>query len=707
MGSPLENECGQPLTRCCAEQDHLLALRTMKKLILILMVAHGSAMALAPIHGILDEGALDRKVDPCENIYQYSCGKWLKNFKLPGDKSRYWRQGSVLNDNVEENLNGILSKLPKVTELKATAKNEEKLAAFYQSCRAIEKSDPAGLAELKARLKALEEVKDPASLAKAEAQLSLIGANSLFGYFADQDLKNSARMIAFIDRGGMSLPDVDYYLKDDAKSKEIRQKYQGHIARSLVIMGESSEAANKAAEQILAFETDLAKNSLKLDERRDTEKLFHPMTYAGLTKETAPDFDWATYFKTLGIPAPKKINVMEPAFMSHLSAVLKEGKYDVLIAQMKFKLIRRSSYFLAGDLQQEEFNFWRAYLNGQKELPPRWKYCTQIVSENMNEALGQAYLASVPNAKEIRAKTQTMMKQIRQAFAEELKTLTWMDDKTRAEANKKLVKMGAKIGWPGKWRDYRAMKIETGAFFKNELAATEYETKRNLKKVGTPTDRTEWMMSVWEPNAYYTGGNNEMVLPLGETVPPVFDPTFNDAPNLASLGGSTIGHELIHGFDDSGKDMDADGNFVTWWTDKSKAAFESQSECYVKQTEEYDIIPGEKLRIRGKATLGENLADNGGVKLGLMVLKRLIKERGKPAPEFAGLNELQQYFVGYAQSWCMAITDQKLRDQLLTDYHPPAEFRVNQVIANQPEFAEAFSCKEGARMAPKVRCSLW
>lgn len=373
---------------------------------------------------------------------------------------------------------------------------------------------------------------------------------------------------------------------------------------------------------------------------------------------------------------------------------------------LKYALAHRSAYFIPGPLQAEDFAFWNIYLRGQKELPPPWKYCTQIVSDGMSEALGKAYVSSIPGSAEIRKKATAMFEQIRAAFKTDMKTLTWMDADTLAAGEKKLDKLGHKIGWPDKWRDYSKMQIEKNGFYSNELNATRFEEKRTLAKIDKPVDRSEWYMQAWAPNAYYADSNNEMVLPLGETVPPVFDPKFSDGANLASLGGSTIGHELTHGFDDAGKDMDADGNFVTWWTATAKKKFDDQSQCFIQQTEAYDIIPNSPLRIRGKATLGENLADNGGVKLAIMVMKDILKNR-KPARQVAGFNEWQQFFLAYGQGWCMKVTDEALRDELLTNFHPPAEFRVNQVLANQPEFAEAFKCKAGARMAPQNRCAIW
>lgn len=661
--------------------------------------------APVPVHDILDNGAMNRKADPCENFYEYSCGTWLKNFKLPADKSRYWRQGGVLSDNVEVTLNKILSDLPKVEKVEPGAKNETKLAAFYQSCMAVPADDKAGLETVKGQLKEYDAINDAKTLAQVLGRFTLKGGSGFFELYPDQDLKDSNQVITFIDRGGMSLPDPDYYLKDDAKSKEVRKKFKEHVAKTLVIVGEAPKAAAATADKVLAFETELAKHSLKLDDRRDVEKLFHPMKYEEV-KALVPAFEWDEYLKAMDLKTPKKININEPAFMKKVNEMLASANYADLVAHLKYRFARSAAYYVPGPLQNEEFRFWRAYLNGQKSLPPRWKYCTRIVAEDMNEALGQAYLASVPNAKEIRKGTEKMVEQIKTAFKAELDRLEWMDDKTRKEAHKKLKKVGGKIGWPDKWRDYGPMKIEAGPLINNLLAATEFETRRHLNKIDKKVDRSEWYMSTWEPNAYYTGSNNEMVLPLGETVPPVFDPKFNDGPNLAVLGGSTIGHELLHGFDDSGKDMDADGNFVTWWTAESKKKFEDMSQCYIKQTEAYPIMPGTKNFIRGKATLGENLADNGGVKLGILVMKELLKTRAM-GPKWQEFDEMQQFFVAYAQSWCMKVTPQSARERLLTDYHPPAEFRVNQVIANQPEFAEAFKCKEGSRMAPKVRCSLW
>ena len=663
-----------------------------------------SAHASAPIQDILDPSALDRQVDPCEDFYSFSCGGWQKNFKLPADKAGYWRQSNVLVDNVEENLNKILSDLPK-TEVKASSLVNAKLGAFYQSCRAVSAPDVAGLNELKKRLSDLDNLKTPVEFAKRLAELSLNGTSGFFEFYNSQDPKDSSMVIAFVDRGGMSLPDPDYYLNDDAKSKEVRERYLLHVSKIMQIMGMSPAEAGKVSAMILGFETEMAKHALKKDDRRDMEKLFHPMAFKNL-QALAPAIDWTTFIQSLGIKIPANLNVVEPDFIKAMNSSLEKMPAADRANFLKAKLINRSAYFIAGPLQDEAFAFWRQYLNGQKEMPPPWKYCTQIISGNMSEALGQAYLASIPGAKFIKKQTESMLGEIRAAFKKEIDTLTWMDAPTKAGAKKKLDKMGGKVGWPKKWRDYANLNIENGAFYKNELGASEYEVRRGLAKIGKKADRTEWDMSVWEPNAYYDGSNNEMVLPLGELVPPVFDPRFSEGANYGTLGGSTIGHELIHGFDDSGKDMDANGNYKTWWTDAAKKNFAGQAACYIQQTEAFEVKPGLKEHIRGKATLGENLADVAGVKLGLIALKKRMKTR-KPAAKVDGFDEIQQFFVGYGQGWCAKMTDEKLREQLLTDFHPPSEFRVNQVLANQPEFAQAFHCKPGSKMAPKNRCTLW
>jgi endothelin-converting enzyme/putative endopeptidase len=668
----------------------------------------GFAGAAPSVQPILDESILDKKVDPCTDFYKYSCGGWLTQFQLPSDKASYWRQGNVLTDHLEEQLKGLLEGLAKKDSTSAGTPFAGALGNFYASCMNESKANKAGAKLLGELLKTLDDPKlnEKGTLSSRLARLHLLGSTGFFEFSNGQDLKDSSQMIAFLDRGGMSLPDRDYYLQDDAKSKEVRLKYKEHIARSLKLEGVNSARAKAASEFILKFETELAKHSLPKDDRRDVQKQFHPMTYAEVTK-LVPSFDWDTYIAELGLTQPPaKFNVNEPEFLKALNDLLPTLKKEDLANYLKYKLIHRSAYYVGGPLQTEDFKFWRVYLNGQKELPPRWKYCTQIVSGEMGEALGQAYVASIIGSQDIREKTKEMLAEIKKAFRDNLENLSWMDTATREAAKKKLDKMASKVGWPEKWRDYSLLKIDRNDFFQNELSAEQFENKRSLAKIGKPTDRTEWDMLTWEPNAYYNDSNNEMVLPLGELVPPVFDPKFSEGANDGSLGGGTIGHELTHGFDDSGKDMDADGNFVTWWTPESKAKFDQKSACFIKQTESYDIIPGSTLRIRGKATLGENLADNGGVKLALMALKKSMKSRPAAAPVL-GMNELQQFFLAYAQGWCIKSTDEKLREQLLGDFHPPAEFRVNAVISNQPEFAEAFGCKAGSKMVPAERCAIW
>ena len=392
--------------------------------------------------------------------------------------------------------------------------------------------------------------------------------------------------------------------------------------------------------------------------------------------------------------------------MKAVEGILRDSSPKDLARYLKWKLAHRSADFIDGPLQKENFAFWRAYLHGTRELPPRWKYCTQIIQGDMGQALGQAYRGKRPGCRAHplahRSHACPLQGGLWRGFGQA--RLDGCLDARRCPEEARQDGAQARLARP------LARLLEAfdrrEAFYGNELAATAFENHRSFDKIGKPMDRTEWEILPWEPNAYYMASNNELVLPLGELVPPIFDPRSSDGANFGSLGGGTIGHELTHGFDDSGKDMDADGNFVGWWTPDSKARFEEKSACFVRQAESYDILPGSGARIRGKATLGESLADNGGIKLAIAALRKAAKGPG-PTVSFEGMSELQQFFLGYAQSWCMKRTDQSLRDQLLSDFHPPEEFRVNAVLSNRPEFAEAFQCKPGARMAPKERCEIW
>jgi putative endopeptidase len=667
--------------------------------------AQAASPAALPIQDILDPAAMDHSVDPCENFYQYSCGAWLRDFKIPGDRSAYWRQGAVLSDLVEVQLNHLLVDLAN-GKSKSDSPYAAKLAAFYGSCMDEKHAAKAALQDIRARLRGFDSPGDRKRTAVRIADLHRMGNGAFFFFYNDQDPKDSNQVIAFADRGGAGLPDRDYYLKEDSKSKEIRARYHDHIARDMELVGESTAKARSTADIVLRFETELARHSLPLDERRDKVKLYHPITLAVL-KALTPAIDWDTYFQELGISAPQKLNALEPDFLKFMNQLIEGAKPEELSSYLRYKLMERSAYYAGGALQAEDFKFWDAYLHGQKEPLPRWKYCTRAVEGGMGEALGETYVASVPGADTIRGKVGKMLAEIKLSFEENLGTLAWMDASTRESARKKVAKMKQKVGWPEHWRDYSGLQIDGKSFLANEFRALEFEELRNLRKIGHPMDHTEWSMFAWEPNAYYDGASNEMVLPLGELVPPVFDSRFSDGANYGSLGAGTIGHELTHGFDDEGKDLDADGNLAPWWTPKAKEMFETKSACFIRQTEAYEILPGSGLHIRGKATLGENLADNGGVKLALIALKRAMRLPRPVTPAFQGMSELQQYFVGYAQGWCLKETNESLRNELLSDFHPPAEFRVNAVFANQPEFAEAFGCQLGAKMAPKVRCSIW
>ena len=649
---------------------------------------------------ILDLKALNRKVDPCADFYRFSCGNWIERVKLPADKASYFRQWSGLEDQTDLELSQILKKYASGDFALKTAYSK-KIGDFYAACM---KADQPAVSqesrrELEVRLRQIDQISTPKELAQTVAELQMIGVNALFGFGSGQDVNDSTRVTAFFDQGGMGLPDRDFYLKTDAASLKILKNYTQHIAKIFRLSGMSVKA-----ESIVAFEKSLAEKALALDDRRDPAKTNHPMDLLGL-KKNAPGFEWDTFLAAMGQPSVAGLILVEPAFYQSLNTLLAA---DTPVARqqlkqyLKWQLLLNSSANLGKSFEEEHFNFWGRQLHGKKSLEPRWKVCTHEVGELMRDPLGEAYV-TLHGGADSKKRTSEMIDQIKKTFENNLNGLQWLDGATRTAALLKLSKLQKKLGYPEAWRNFESLEMTTDKPLLNQMNASRFDSHFDVSKIGKPVDRKEWQMAPWEQNAYYDTSMNEFVFPLGELLPPVLDLKASDGANFGALG-ATIGHELTHGYDDQGRHFDSKGNLVDWWTKEVQAKFEERSACYSNQAGQIKVDP--TLKVNGKATLGENLADQGGTQLAYLSFKTLASQRA-PAPEVGGFNETQQFFLSYAQSWCGKMTPEALRVQLTSDFHPPTEFRVNAVMMNMPAFATAFACKEGAPMAPKDRCSLW
>ena len=642
---------------------------------------------------------MDRTVDPCTDFYRYTCGAWIKKNPIPPDQAR-WDVYGKLNDDNERFLWGILVEASKPNAGRNVVETE--IGDYFAACMDEAGKDRAGIAPLKPTLDAiaaLHSIHDlPAYL--GSQHLSIAGDGMLFGFGSSQDYENSARVIAFLNAGGLGLPDRDYYTKTDAKSQEIRQKYVEHVAKMLELLGETPTVAKTQAKTVMNIETEMAKASLTQVDKRDPYKLFHKMTPAQLQALT-PAFRWAAYFKTSQAPDTSSLNVTEPEFLKELQTLLKTYKLDDWKTYLRWHLVHSKAPFLPAAFDNANFDFYSKYLRGLEQMPPRWKRCVRRVDGDIGEALGQAFVAKTftPATKQSAV---SMTKEVEAAMESEIKQLPWMGDETKQKALEKLHGIVNKIGYPDKWRDYSSIKIARDDYFGNVERATIFESKRELAKIGKPVDRTEWGMTPPTVNAYYNPQMNDINFPAGVLQPPLFDPKMDDAPNYGNTG-ATIGHELTHGFDDEGRQFDAKGDLKDWWTKTDAAEFEKRANCVSDQYSQYTII--DDIKINGKLTLGEDLADLGGTWLAYLAWKSATKDQDlKPSD---GFTPDQRFFIGVAQWACGDERAESKRANAITNPHSPDEYRINGVVSNMPEFGKAFACRVGQPMMHTQPCRVW
>ena len=653
------------------------------------------AMAYTPS---LDVPSMDRSVDPCVDFYTYSCGGWQKNNPIPPDQTSWSVYGKLYEDNLKY-LRGIL-------EEAAAAKDRDevtqKIGDYYAACMDEAAVEKLGAKPIQPNLDAVAALKSIRDVAPLAARLHLEGDTLLFGSGSQQDPDNSDAMIVAVGQDGLGLPDRDYYTKEDAKSKEIRQRYLQHVQKMFELIGDSPAAAQQEAATVMRIETALAKASLTQVERRDPYKITHKMKVAELDK-LAPNFDWAAYFSASSVPPFQVLNVSEPEFFKELNRQLTSISLADWKSYLRFHVANSNAPYLSSAFVNENFDFYRRYLLGAKELQPRWKRCVEYVDDQLGEALGQAYVRKT-FPPELKAATVKMTREIEDAMAMRIQQLDWMSPATKQQALNKLHSIRNKIGYPDKWRDYSSVKIVADDFYGNAERATEFESHREFNKVGKPTDRTEWGMTPPTVNAYFDPQMNDINFPAGVLQPPLYDAKEDDAPNYGDTG-STIGHELTHGFDDEGRQYDAKGNLKDWWTTQDAEQFTKHADCVVDQYAQYVVV--DDIHINSKLTEGEDIADLGGSVLAYIAWKDA--DKGEHLTDRDGLTPDQRFFVGFAQWACENDRPEDLRARAITDPHSPAKYRVNGVVVNMPEFGAAFNCKPGSPMvkpADKV-CKVW
>jgi putative endopeptidase len=646
----------------------------------------------------LDVTAMDRSVDPCVDFYTYSCGSWQKKNPIPPDQTSWSVYGKLYEDNLQY-LRGIL-------EQAATAKDRDsvtqKIGDFYGSCMNESLVEQLGAKPMQPDLAAIQNLKEVKQMAPVLAKLQMQGVAALFNSGPMQDPDNSDSMIVGVEQGGLGLPDRDYYLKDDPKSKETRERYLQHVQKTFELMGDSPEVARKNATTVMRMETNLAKASLTRVERRDPYKQKHKMTVPELYK-VAPDFDWKGYFSAASVPQFQIMNVSWPDFFQEVNSQIKSAPLADWQTYLRWHVAHSRSPFLSSAFVNENFEFYRKYLRGATELQPRWKRCVKYVDSDLGEALGQAYVRKTFGP-ELKASTIEMTRQIEDAMGVRIQQLDWMSPTTKQQATVKLKAIRNKVGYPDKWRDYSSVIITPDDFYGNDIRATEFETKRQMAKVGQPVDRTEWGMTPPTVNAYYDPQMNDINFPAGVLQPPLYDAKMDAAPNYGNTG-STIGHELTHGFDDEGRQYDAQGNLKDWWTKDDADQFVKHADCVVDQYGTYVVV--DDIKINSKLTEGEDVADLGGTILAYVAWKGATK--GVQLENRDGLTPDQRFFVGLAQWACENQRPENQRVNAVTDPHSPGKYRINGVVVNMPEFGKAFGCKAGQPMVKpddKV-CRVW
>jgi len=674
--------------------------RTTANLILFVSVLFAatilcSNVSAQSVNHVLDAASMDTSVDPCTDFFAYSCGRWIKKNPIPPDQTSWSVYAKLEDDN-----KSILREILESSASPAGRRDDvtQKIGDYYAACMDEKAINAAAIKPLQPLLDQIQQMHYKRDIAGVTA--AMVSSDALFRFRSDQDYKDATQVIAEADQGGLGLPDRDYYLKTDAKSVELRKAYVTHLQKMFELLGDKPAEAATEAQTVMRIETALAKGSLTRVERRDPRKLYHKMTTRQLSALN-PSFQWKIYFDKVGLLSVEALNVETPGFFKTLNMELKNETLASWKTYLRWHLINANAPFLSSDFVNADFDFYGKTLQGAQELEPRWKRCVGYVDNDLGEALGQAYVARAfsPDAKQ---RAQKMVTEIEDAMGRDIESLPWMTSTTKQLALEKLHAVANKIGYPGRWRDYSALTIARDDEMGNVLRSREFEFHRQLVKIGKPVDRGEWQMTPPTVNAYYDPQMNDINFPAGVLQPPLFDARSDAAPNFGDTA-ATMGHELTHGFDDEGRQFDAHGNLRDWWTAEDAKAFEQRARCISDQYSQYVIV--DDIKINGKLTLGEDIADLGGVILAHMAWQDDTK--GLRSEPLEGFTPEQRFFIAYGQSWCASTRDETKRLRATVDPHSPDKYRANGVVSNLPEFQEAFHCKAGSPMVRENRCRVW
>jgi putative endopeptidase len=644
-----------------------------------------------------DPAALDRSIKPCDDFYQFACGGWLKNNPVPADRARYGRFDELTERNqttLRQILDAVSAPDPKRSAI------DQKIGDYYATCMDEAGIEKKGAAALRPQLDRIAAIKTKGELAAALGRLHQAGVPGAFQSGSQPDYKNAKVNIAALDQGGLALPDRDYYLSDEARFADVRAKYPAHVQKMFELLGDAPGLAAKEAQTVLDIETALARASLERVKRRDPANRYHKMTRQELAA-LAPSVDWNAYFAALGAPAFTDVNVGWPDFFKALGDVVAQKSLDDWKTYLRWHTVHSAAPLLPAAFVNENFAFYGKTLTGAKELRPRWKRCVDLTDDQLGEALGQKYVEKTFGA-EGKERTAKMVAALEEALRKDIQTLPWMTETTKQQALAKLGAIANKIGYPDTWRDYSAVKIVRGDALGNAERANHFEQARDLAKIGKAVDPTEWRMTPPTVNAYYSALENNINFPAGILQPPFFEKTMDDAVNFGGIG-AVIGHELTHGFDDQGRKFAPNGNMADWWTEQDAKEFEKRASCIADQYSAYTVAGG--VPLNGRLTLGENTADNGGLRIAHMALKDTIA--GKDVPLRDGFTPEQRLFLGWGQVWCQNETEESAKMRAQVDPHSPGRYRVNGVVVNMPEFQQAFSCPAGAPMVRENACRVW